>query len=927
MRRFTIAAVGILAAAVCLRVSAQEPGRQVFRSGVDLVTIMVYVVDGEGRPVPGLTPDDFVVELDGRRRPVRALDYRETVTATAVGGPPAVTGTTNVRTASGGRVFMLLFDDLSFLPTSPDLLELRTALARMVSELAPQDRIGLATTSGRGPTVSPTSDHARVAAAVRAIRGRAPQYTVVGIYVSLIEAMEILRGGFGAAAVEGVASRECRLQNIDVAEVCASIIEGQARVVLDETRDRTAMQLRSYEGVLGSLASEPRPRILVLVSDGLATGGIVGFTSDLTEVSRAAAEANTQLYAIVGDRDHALTTDIDRGRVKARSEEVALLHDGIESIAGSVGGALFRLVGSADRLFDRMLRESAGVYEIGVDAPPGDSTRLPELSVSVNRPGATVRANRRALVSTVAADRPIAADEVRRVLGDGATAVGVPMSVAASFRRAPSSLDLQLAVDLAVPDSAIAPLEVAFAVVDADGKAVKSGSGTIADEARDGEYRFSFSVPLAEGRYALRIAVTDPDGRVGGVEHPVTLALEPMGRLLASNLLTGWVDQQGTRRFLGLARLPTAAVAADIGLELYPADQSAPAGTVSVRLDLAEVGQTQPIASATFAATALADRWQVRTSVPVDTLSPGLFTLTATVLDEGVAVGSRTTTLEKSSEPVDAGPARPALPSRGAVIEALTGELRGVRRPFDPAPFLAPALAREAVRALAASAGEPVPESLGEAAGSDEAWWEAVAVAARESRTAVGAFARGLQNLRAPNPAAAITQFELAVERAPASVDAVRYLGAAHAAARGDVSAAGAWQLALAGPDVPLDWHLAQVDALVRIGDWTAARAELDALRGRFPDSLEVLVRQVEVGLADGRVDETRPLVTRLLEVKPADLDARWWQLVLAFADAVDPVRPEAVPPFLDLANQYLDADGPRAEIVRAWVAALSRRP
>jgi VWFA-related protein len=923
MRRTAWAAL-ILVAVLCLRASAQEPARQVFRGSVDLVTIMVYVVDSEGRPVPGLTPEDFVVELDGQRRPVRALDYRETVSAPPAGSPTDVTETTNVRTGAGGRVFMLLVDDLSFQASSIDLPAIRTSLARMIGQLAPQDRVGLATTSGRGPIIRPTSDHQRVATAVRSVGGRASNYKVLGVYVSLVEAIEILRGGFNVSALREVADRECRLQNIDVFEVCESIIEGQARVVLDETRDHTAMQLRSYEAVLASLADEPRPRILVLVSDGIATGGIVGFTSDLTRVSQAAAEANTQLYVVVGDRDNSVTGEGDRGRVTARSDEVALLHDGIESIASSVGGALLRLVGSADRPFDRMLLESSGVYEVGVDAPPGGRARLPEVVVSVNRPDVTVRANRRALVPAVAATMPVAADEVRRVLVDGATAVGVPLSVAASSRRAPGSKDLQLAVDLAVPDSVLAPLEVAFAVVNEQGRTVKSGGGTMNDAPRDGEYRFTFALPLQPGRYDVRVAVSDPDGRVGGVEHPVTLELRQMGRFLASDLQTGWIDQQGTRRFLGLTRLPAAAVAADVGIELYPADETPPAGAVAIRIDVTEVGRTAPLAIAMFEPTVAGDRWQLHTSIPVDTLLPGLFTVTATILDGGAAVGTLTTTLEKVAAPVEAGPTRPVLPSREAVIDALSGELRGVRRAFNPAPLLTPAMTRAAFGSLAESIGQALPEVLAQSTGSDEAWWDAVGVAAREPRTGFGAFARGLQNLRLPNGPAALTQFELALERAPASIAAMLYLGAAHAANRGDVSAAGAWQLALADPAVGFDWHLAQADALVRIGDWPAARATLRDMQARFPESRDVLVRLVEVELADGQVDEARPLLARLLDERPDDMDARWWQLVLAFADAVQPEQSPAVQTFLDLANRYLAEDGPRAEIVRAWVAALS---
>jgi VWFA-related protein len=924
MRRVVPVLVAVVMAILAWPAGGQEPSRQVSQSDVDLVTITVFVVDGQGRPVTGLAPEDFVVELDGERRPVRSLEYRQMTTAQTADAPGVPAATGGVGTGSG-RVFTILFDDLSFASTSPDLPALREALERFVARLAPEDRVGVATTSGRGPRISPTADHARIATAVRALAGLAPQRTPGGVYVSFVEAIEISRSGFAGSALKEVGDRECPPQNIGVPAVCQAVIEGQARVVLEETRDRTATQLRSYEAALASLANEPRPRILTLVAGGLAAGSIIGLASDLDQLSRVAAESNTQLYAVIGGRDQAVTTEVNPLHASAEAKDIAFLRDGVESMVATVGGGIFRFDGAAARPFERMLQESSGVYEVGVDAPPGGDTRLPEAVVSVNRRDVTVRANRRALVPAVSANRPVAADEIRRVLTEGGAAVGVPVSVATSVRRAPASRDLQLSVDLSVPDSAPAPLEVAYAVVDADGRTVESGSEQISGEPEDGKYRFTFSLPLEAGRYALRVAVADSDRRVGGVEHPVTLELTPMGRLLASSLLTDWIDESGTRRVLGSARLPASAASADVALELYTADQSPPSGTVAVQIDLGQVGQPRPFASATFEATALADRWQVRMSVPVDGLDPGLYALTATVLDEGKRVGLLAASLEKTAVDPGAETARFVLPSRGAVLEALKGEVQSVRRAFSPAPLLSRAEAHAGLVSLAVSSGEALPPELEAAGESDNAWWEAVGAATGEPDSAVGAFARGLVNLRLSDAAGAITAFELALARAPASAAALRYLGAAHAAGGNDRDAAGAWQFALGTEEASLDWHLADVDTLVRIGDWSVAFSRLRALQLRFPESLEILTRQVETGLAAGRIDETRPLVARLLELRPGHSDGLWWQLVLAFADAVVPDEREAAERFLELAGRYLDLNLPRADLVRSWIVAVSR--
>jgi hypothetical protein len=61
-----MAAVLVLAAGGVV-VAAQNV---VFRTAVDLVTVDAVVLGGDGRPLAGLQPDDFVVEVDGRPRPV-----------------------------------------------------------------------------------------------------------------------------------------------------------------------------------------------------------------------------------------------------------------------------------------------------------------------------------------------------------------------------------------------------------------------------------------------------------------------------------------------------------------------------------------------------------------------------------------------------------------------------------------------------------------------------------------------------------------------------------------------------------------------------------------------------------------------------------------------------------------------------------------
>ena len=65
----------------------------------------------------------------------------------------------------------------------------------------------------------------------------------------------------------------------------------------------------------------------------------------------------------------------------------------LEDIAGVTGGDFFRLSGTADAVFERVLRETAAYYELAFE--PLESERNGKdhsISIRVNRPKVTVRA-------------------------------------------------------------------------------------------------------------------------------------------------------------------------------------------------------------------------------------------------------------------------------------------------------------------------------------------------------------------------------------------------------------------------------------------------------------------------------------------------------------------------------------------------------
>ena len=95
IRRAGVALVVLAAQAVSLpyggTARAQErPKLPTFPSQVELITVDAVVVDKDGRPVPGLTKDDFVVKEDGRAQEIASFEPFVLEPPDAPVEPPAV---------------------------------------------------------------------------------------------------------------------------------------------------------------------------------------------------------------------------------------------------------------------------------------------------------------------------------------------------------------------------------------------------------------------------------------------------------------------------------------------------------------------------------------------------------------------------------------------------------------------------------------------------------------------------------------------------------------------------------------------------------------------------------------------------------------------------------------------------------------------
>ena len=645
-----------------------------FRGGVSLVTIDVTVVDAGGKPIKGLAPEAFAVTVDGRRQPVRALDYVEVGSDTTRTKPPAA-ATGAMSQMRAGRTIVFLLDDLSARPKQ--MATLVNAAERALGALDPGDLVGVVTTSGLGPTVNPTTDRAAVKAALESSESVGRYVDSTGVFfISLPEAIEISRvAGHsagreqqelaqGTSAFAHVVQRECaqiyvarRGSSPDVDQTCPPRVTEAAVQLGRVTLERAMTQLSACARAIEALRPAPAPRVILALSQGVVTTDERGGVADLTRVSVAAAKAGVQFYALTDIAEYADVGDLSVERAAARREERGVLTSGVKTVAEAAGGEGFTVNGNADAALARILAETAGRYQLIVETPaPPPAAGIVDVKVSVNHPGATVRVNPHAAPSTrgtPSAPTPSAApptsieDALQTRLEQDGSADGVSLALGTARRRGETPGTLQLGATLRAPAATAAPLMLFFALIDAQGAIVNEGRQTVARAVPGDDFWATFALPAEPGRYRLRVAAADREGHIGAAEQPVTAELTRIGRIATSDILATWTAADASPRFLALDALPRTATGLRVTLELYPDDPAA-AETMRVRFSVIPDGAVGPVLERQFIPARNGNILTAGGDLPIAALDPGPYTIRATIIEAGTAIGSISRPLRKS---------------------------------------------------------------------------------------------------------------------------------------------------------------------------------------------------------------------------------------------------------------------------------------
>ena len=184
-----------------------QPGQTpTFRSGVELVTVDVGVVDRQGQPMRGLTAADFTVTVAGQPRRVVSAEFVDSLAETSRSNLRRSSLESMISTNEGasiGRMFVFVVDQGTLEPGN--VRHVGQAASRFLARLSFADRSALMLLPS-GPNVTFTWAHDKVREGLGRVIGQAGHDTAFE-FGSLTEAREISNRSL--VALRTVAQREC----------------------------------------------------------------------------------------------------------------------------------------------------------------------------------------------------------------------------------------------------------------------------------------------------------------------------------------------------------------------------------------------------------------------------------------------------------------------------------------------------------------------------------------------------------------------------------------------------------------------------------------------------------------------------------------------------------------------------------------------
>jgi VWFA-related protein len=266
-RRHPVLAAALAAAGLVLipaLLAAQAPASDpppvfVERIDVDVINVEVFVTDGQGRPVTGLTKEDFEILHDGK--PVEVTNFftvsrRDRVELELAGvAPPAAGGATMTEAAADlpedQQLNLLVYVDHFNLRPQNRTRVLDTLGGFLEDRMFQGDRVMIVGYDGQLDLVQPftrdVADVARALGSIAKVKTHGQHYDA--------ERRRVLDGVRSAA--------------LEFAEPDPQLADGYVRAYIQEQRTELERSMRALAQTVRSLAGMPGRKALLYVSDGL----------------------------------------------------------------------------------------------------------------------------------------------------------------------------------------------------------------------------------------------------------------------------------------------------------------------------------------------------------------------------------------------------------------------------------------------------------------------------------------------------------------------------------------------------------------------------------------------------------------------------------------------------------------------------------
>ncbi|HEX6164657.1 MAG TPA: VWA domain-containing protein [Vicinamibacterales bacterium] len=896
---------------------AQAP---VFRSGVDLISVDITALDGNGRQVTDLTAADLQVEIDGDRRQVSSVEYIRSVDPRRVIGAPAKVvvpdetfSSSNAKGAPRGRLIVLLIDQGN-IRTGAARSSMNSA-KKFVDTLTPEDRVAVIAVPGPGELVDFTTNHDRVREALLRVVGTADPLKS-RFNLSVTEAMALYMNSDAQLALE-VVMRECAgAAAAAELERCEREVEHDAAEIMSEVRHRTDGSIHGMRAVLQSLAAFEGPKSVILVSEGLIFEGL---GSDADDLAALAADARATLDVLM--LDVPMFDASQSRRPTTPREDRNLQIAGLEQLAGAARGELYRINVAADFAFDRISRSLDGYYLIGVESRPADRNgRRHRIGVKTTRRGVTIR-SRRSFVTAVSAKATTPADAVARAIKSPLPINDLPLKISTWTYKEPGGAKVRVLFAAEVERLVDQSLDytVGVAIVDRQGRGVAPPVELkkLAPKPGDpGTAAYSGMMQVDPGQYRVIVSMADSEGRVGSVVRSVTAFQMDAPGLSIGDLIVGGAAAGGNVALEpSIEPIITGAMAAlmetyssapvsglDATLEILTDEDSAPLASVPMRIG---AGPSPEIGALTA---------QFNTGA----LPPGRYLARGVLRMGGKPQGHmiRPFRIAAASAATDAGIAATATMMPNEMASVLLGGLSN----FDRRELLSPAMVTSML-AIADARATGSKAAIKEARGGDLG--AAAMIALGENDQPLALFLKGLELYQAAQLDRAAVQFQNSMQMAPTFAPSRLFLGASLAEAKRHKEAAGLIQSAAATPPN---------SAMARIAgeEWIKAGQPALAIT-----PLELAVQQPNadarakktLGFAyvlAGRAGDAVTVLSSYLDSNPTDSAALLAAIFSAYSRHQN--GPQAASLAVDRANvakwskAYAAANGPMRPLVDAWV-------